>query len=179
MTSPESDKQHDRATTWKVAIVSAAAAVLAVLIGGAASYVVADKQVASQERQSQADFLRAQRQTAYAKFVADTADLLTAVRVSDEQQAVAPTAEQVGTRVAAVQAETEQLDLLAGSDTRQHAAAMYNALRDLRDKYSSASDCPAAACTAAAAQEVAAITNLSNALSDFTEAARAELGVGP
>lgn len=56
---------------------------------------------------------------------------------------------------------------------------MYNALRELRDKYSSASDCPTTTCTAAAAQEVAAITNLSNALSDFTEAARAELGVGP
>ena len=56
MTEPH-ESDGDRSITWRVATLSAVSALLGAVIGGLFAYLVAIKQVDSQARQAQADFL--------------------------------------------------------------------------------------------------------------------------
>jgi hypothetical protein len=78
--SPSDPEKHqDRIITLRTALLSSGVVILAGLIGAGSSYIVANRQIASQESQSQVEFLRAERQKQYAAFVGQFDQLSDAV----------------------------------------------------------------------------------------------------
>jgi hypothetical protein len=78
--SPSDPEKHqDRSITLRTALLSSGVVIMAGLIGAGSSYIVANRQIASQESQSQVEFLRAERQKQYAAFVGQFDQLSDAV----------------------------------------------------------------------------------------------------
>jgi len=66
------DKAKDRLVTWRATLLSGCVVLLAGFVGAGASYMVADKQIDSQSAQSQAEFMRGERRTAYGTLLNDS-----------------------------------------------------------------------------------------------------------
>lgn len=74
-----SESEKDRANNWRIAALTALVALVAAAAASGASILTAREQIASARQQSRDDFIRTQRQTAYAKYVADVSELRLAV----------------------------------------------------------------------------------------------------
>src|SRR4051812_46218015 len=92
-TDPE--KHKDRSITWRSAVLSAGVVLLAGVVGAGSSYVVTNMQIESEAAQGREEFLRTQRQIAYAEMAKDSE---AAKAVMDEWRGLAtdelPTIEQ-------------------------------------------------------------------------------------
>lgn len=168
----------DSRTQHRVALIAAAAALVASLIGGGAAYLATLRTGSDQSNQAEHEFLVTQRQAAYAKLVSDANTMLgylpqlsSQVNTAYSNHQAVPSPAQAQSLLDTIQLDTQSVRLI-GSDKAAGAALKLFLATVTYEKLSRTS--PPVSYTTLSQQS----RQVGSLMDDFMERARHDLGAG-